>query len=105
MSDDKKITIFCYGGCGRSVTLRKSKVRKADYYLCHSRKSGIDCSKKLPPLSLGKVRHVDINAAASFWGYTDEWPDSETIASVMRADEILAAGLAKLALEKVKRYK
>jgi hypothetical protein len=103
MNDAKKVTIFCYGGCGRTMTLRKSKVRKADYYLCHSRKCGHDCEQKLPPLFPGKVRRVDQHAAASFWGYTDEWPDAETAASVMRAGEILAAGLTQLAIEKAKR--
>jgi transposase len=43
------------------------------------------------------------HAAASFWGYTDEWPDAETATSVMRAGKILAAGLTQLAIEKAKR--
>jgi hypothetical protein len=49
------------------------------------------------------VRRVDQHAAASFWGYTDEWHDAETAASVMRAGEILAAGLTQFAIEKAKR--
>ncbi|OGP25001.1 MAG: hypothetical protein A2X99_02340 [Deltaproteobacteria bacterium GWB2_55_19] len=36
MKQTEKITIACFGECGRSVTLRRSKVRKADYYLCNS---------------------------------------------------------------------
>lgn len=103
MSDLKKVTIACYGGCGQTVTLCKSKVHKADYYLCHSRDHGHLCEQKLPPLFPGKVRCIDMHAAASFWGYTDEWPDAETAASVMRAREILAAGVTQLAIEKAKR--
>ena len=105
MSKAEKVTIYCYGGCGRSVTLRKSKVHKADYYLCHSRQDGVQCEARLPPLQPGKVRMVDMNAAASFWGYSDKWPDAETAASVMRAQEILAAGIARMAIEKARRRK
>lgn len=103
MSQSEKVTIYCHGGCGRSVTLRKSKVHKADYYLCHSRQDGIQCHKTLPPQHAGKVRVVDMYSAASFWGYRDEWPDAHTAASVIRAREILAAGVTQMAIEKAKR--
>ncbi len=93
-------TIFCHGRCGRSVTLRENKIHPADYYLCQSRKSGTECKKKLPPLPPGMIRSVDMYAAANFWGYTDQIADEETSASIMRAREILAAGVVKLAIEK-----
>jgi len=48
------------------------------------------------------VRSVEMNAAAHFWGYTDEWPDAEMIESIQRAREVLAAGIARLAIEKVR---
>jgi len=85
------------------MTLRKSKVHKADYYLYHSRQGGVQCEKMIPALQAGKVRVVDRYAAGSFWGYRDEWPDAETAASVIRAREILAAGVTQLAIEKAKR--
>jgi hypothetical protein len=44
------------------------------------------------------VRYVEINAAAYFWGYTDEWPDAETAASLQRAKEILAIGAVQTGL-------
>lgn len=103
MSQSEKVTIQCHGGCGRSVTLRKSKVHKADYYLCQSKQDGARCEKMLPVLQAGKVRVVDMYAAGSFWGYRDEWPDAETAASVIRAREILAAGVTQLAVEKAKQ--
>jgi len=102
MGQTEKVTIYCHGGCGRSVTLRKSKVQKADYYLCHTQENGARCEATLPPLLPGKVRRVVIGAAGSFWGYTDQWPDAETAASVMRAQGILAAGLAQVAIEETK---
>ena len=100
MSQHEKVTIHCYGKCGRSVMLRKSKIHQADYYLCHSRQDGVQCEKSLPALEAGKVREVDMYAAASFWGYRDIWPDAEIAASLIRAREILAGGLAKVVIEK-----
>ncbi len=37
-------------------------------------------------------------AAANFWGYTDESPSVEDMASITRAREVLAAGVVQLAL-------
>ena len=48
------------------------------------------------------VRSVEINAAASFWGYTDEWPDAEMTGSLQRAREVLAVGVAQLGIEKAR---
>ena len=87
----------------RFVTLRKSKVHQADYYLCHSRLDGIECEAKLAPLQPGKVRVEDMYAAALFWGYRDVWPDAPQAASVMRAREILAAAAAQMAIEQARR--
>ncbi len=95
-----KVTIPCSGGCGYAVTLRRSKVQKADYYLCQSKESGHLCEQKLPPLQPGKIRIVEMNAAAHFWGYTDEVASAEDVASITRAREILAAGVVQQALEK-----
>jgi hypothetical protein len=86
------------------VSLHKSKVRSAQYYLCGSKEHGHFCEAKLPALRPGMVRSIEINAAASFWGYTDEWPDAETTDSLQRARGILAVGVAHLAIEKA-RYR
>jgi hypothetical protein len=83
--------------------MRKSKMRKADFYLCHSRASGRECESKLPPLLPGKIRVIDICAAGSFWGYSDVWPNAEEAASVMRAREILAAGITQMAIKKAQK--
>jgi hypothetical protein len=82
--------------------LRKSKARSAQFYLGASKEHGRFCEAKLPPPPPGMVRSVEINAAAHFWGYTDEWPDAETTASFQRAREVLAAGIAQLAIEKAR---
>jgi hypothetical protein len=98
-----KVTIFCYGGCGRSVTLRKSKVHQADFYVCETRLDGHRCRTKLPLLMPGKLRQIVMCAAASFWGYTDVWADPEQMASVLRAQAILGAGLAQQAIRNAMR--
>jgi hypothetical protein len=94
---DEKITIFCYGGCGRSVTVRKKKIQEANYYLCNSKVDGRICESKLPSLDRehGYVRHVYMNTAASFWGYRDAVATAEEAKSVNRAKEILAAGITQ----------
>jgi hypothetical protein len=86
------------------VNLRKSNIRSAQYYLCRSKEHGHLCEAKLPPLPAGMVRSVEINAAAYFWGYTDECPDAETTDSLQRARGVLAARVAQLAIEKA-RYR
>lgn len=95
MKQTEKITIACFGECGRSVTLRRSKVRKADYYLCNSNVEGRLCEAKLPLLAHGKVRCINMNAAGSFWGYTDRPMSEEDAAFMARARAILAAAIAK----------
>jgi hypothetical protein len=103
MSWAEKVTIECFGGCGRSVSLRKSKVRRAQYYLCHSKEHGHLCHAKLPSLPPGMIRCVEIDAAASFWGYTDERPDVETAASLQRAKGILAIGMVRRVVERAQK--
>lgn len=99
MKQAEKVTITCYG---RSVTLRKSKVPKARLLSVPLKRTGALGEAKLPPLEAGNVRFVGMDAAASFWGYRDEWPGKEMEASVIRAREILAAGVTQMAIEKAK---
>jgi len=49
------------------------------------------------------VRSVDMYAAANFWGYTDHIADEDVLASIERAQEILATGVVKLAIEKASK--
>lgn len=90
MSD--KVTIFCSGGCGRLVTLRKIKVRPADYYVCDSREDGKKCRKALPTKPPSMIAVIELNAAAHFTGITYKKPDAEDIAAIARANRILRSG-------------
>ena len=105
MSGTEKATIECFGRCGCSVTVRKSKIRSAQYYLCHSKDHGRLCEEKLPPLPLGMVRTLEINAAAYLWGHTDQWMDAETAASRLRARQNLTIGMSQKAIEKARKHR
>jgi hypothetical protein len=91
------VTVFCDGGCGRSVTLRKRKVQEADYYVCNT-KAG-NCHEHLPELAEGMVRCYIVNAAASFRGYKDKVPDAEELASIERAKQLLHVATSKSAFD------
>jgi hypothetical protein len=67
-----KVTIFCAGGCGRSITLHSNKVHKADYYVCATGKDGAVCLSKIPQRPAGTIPVIDMHAAGGFWGYTDK---------------------------------
>lgn len=98
---EDRVTIYCDGGRGRSVTLRKSRVRPHQFYVCNSRKSGDACMAALPTRLPGHLCGMDLNAAAHFMGVTYTLPSEEDAASVNRARAILAAGRALLAKKSV----
>ena len=94
------VTVYCDGGCGRSVTLRKKKVQKADYYLCNTKQDGYCCEKNIPSKPEGMVRVMIFNAAASFKGYRDEVPDEKTLAAIERAKDILRRAKCQNAIDR-----
>lgn len=98
MSVAQKISVHCYGGCGKSETLRKSKVRASDYFVC----SCADCRSKLPPLMPGKIREFNMQAAGSFCGVRDIWPSAEQAARVLSARTTLAAAQTQEAINKAR---
>ena len=92
---DGLCVVTCDGGCGRSVTLRRKKVQKADYYLCNSKADGQSCKANLPPLPEGMICSIIFNAAASFTGYAYKVPNTEEQRSIKRANEILQAAMSQ----------
>lgn len=94
------VRIFCAGGCGRHVELRSKKVVPHDFYLCNSKASGAQCEARLPPRLPGQIRVHEFSAAASFMGITYRWPSPDEAAALGRAQDILASGLAQIAIEK-----
>jgi hypothetical protein len=90
---NNRVTILCSGGCGRSVTLRKSKVEKFDYYLCDSRKDGKSCREFIPKCPDGMITVHSMNAAAYFTGISYKIPTEEESASIARAKQIREAAI------------
>jgi hypothetical protein len=97
------VRIFCDGGCGRHVELRLKKVVAHDFYLCDSKTSGAACKARLPPRLAGQLQVHEFNAAASFMGISYRWPDPEEMAAVGRAQNNLASGLARIAIDKARK--
>lgn len=90
----EKVTICC-PGCGRTQTLRKSKLIPCDYYTC----SG-DCKAnpnwKHPVLAKGFIHVHHMYAAGAFTGHEFRPATQEEQESVNRAKLILIAGLRQL---------
>lgn len=95
--DDEKVTVYCWGGCGRSVQLRKASIRDGDIVCC---RDGFGDTRYLP-LYPGKVRTFSEHKQEDviFWKIRDVWPDASTIQSIWEAQEIWAYTLAELAIE------
>lgn len=93
------VVVSCDGGCGRSVELRRRKVRKAEFFTCDSKADGVACKNALPPRSPNQGVRFEFNAAASFTGYWYEDMDEETATRVEHAKRILAAGVSKKAID------
>ena len=95
--DSEMVTIFCYGGCGRSIQLPKALIHDDDVVCCSDGFGDTRFFRLLP----GKVR--------TFWehkyqGVTfriiqDIWPDAETIREIQEAQECWAYTVAEIAME------
>lgn len=95
--DDEKVTVYCWGGCGRSVRLRKASLRDGDVVCC---RDGFGDTRHLP-LYPGKVRTFSEHEyeRVTFRKIRDIWPDAEMIREIWEAQEIWADTLAELAIE------
>jgi len=90
---NNKITIYCDGGCGQSITLKKSKVHKVDYYFCDTIKHRKNCEKViLSKCPKGYMATFSYNVAGSFSGYSFEKPSQDDLKRVHNAQMILKYG-------------
>lgn len=69
------VLVFCHGGCGRWISLKKSSVLPGDYYGCEKNKFGFECSNKFLPLIPGKVRIETRFRGKGFYRVRDVWPN------------------------------
>jgi len=96
-SNNSVVRFECAGGCGKFQMARKTKISKADFYVCNS-----ICQDRLPPRLPGQIVSIEFGACGGFNGVSYKWPDSAEIESLERARNIKFAGLAQLVLEKAK---
>lgn len=92
--------VTCDGGCGREVELRAKKIQPATFYVCNSREDGRKCFDSTPKPPPGFSRYIMFGAAAHFTGLRHEPMSAIEAAAALRAQEILASGLARLAIDK-----
>ncbi|HZD92407.1 MAG TPA: hypothetical protein VE224_20120 [Pseudolabrys sp.] len=90
-----KVTIYCDGGCGAEVTMRrKSRIHHADFYVCNSRANGDRCKQiVLAKKPADMIAVLEFNAAAHFMGITFKIPDEEERASLARANRLKRYGM------------
>ncbi|MFL5656778.1 MAG: hypothetical protein ACJ8CB_21680 [Ktedonobacteraceae bacterium] len=88
--DEPMVTIAC-AGCGRTQTLRASKLFRCDYYAC-SDPCKANPAWRHPPLPVGHVRVTTLAAAGAFNGYTVRRMTREDVLSVGRAKRLRDAG-------------
>ncbi|MGD1804478.1 hypothetical protein ACP6PL_03410 [Dapis sp. BLCC M126] len=90
----EKVTVSC-PGCGRTQTLRKSKVVPCNYYTCsHSCKANPDWQHPDKPNRFVHVYHM--NAAGAFTGHKFRPATEEEEEPINRAKLILSAGLLQI---------
>ena len=73
-NSDQKITVYCDGGCGRSIQLQNSSVKEGDYFGCHLNQFGFECEAEFLPLVPGKVTITTEFRGGAFFRIRDMWP-------------------------------
>ena len=90
----EKIEIACQG-CGRTQTVRKSKLVPCDYYTCSfDCKANPDWAHPYRPEGFVRVAHM--HAAGAFYGHEIRPATEDEKASIDRAEAIRSAGLRQL---------
>ena len=89
-----KITIACFS-CGRTQTLRKSKLQECSLYTCGL--GSCAQSGEEPPAVLfpATIKTITYNAAGGFCGVRYEVPDADHVAAVERAKAIRDAAMKR----------
>lgn len=97
---DQTVTVYCHGGCGRSINLPKASIQDGDYFGCHLNRYGFECEGKFLPLVPGKVRMTTEFKGRNFFRIRDEWPDAEMIVTTWGSYAIWASKVAEIVIDK-----
>lgn len=99
-SDKAETVVFCHGGCGRWITLKKSSILSGDYYGCEKNKFGFECPAKFLPLTPGKVRITTEFTKTGFYRIRDIWPNKAMIKEYWGSYEAWAYHVTVIAIQK-----
>lgn len=95
-----EIVVFCHGGCGRWISLKKSSVLPGDYYGCEKNKFGFECSNKFLPLIPGKVRIETRFRGNGFYRIRDVWPNKAMTENYWGSYDNWAGKVAEIVIDK-----
>lgn len=98
--EGKVITVYCHGGCGRSITLPNTSVHDGDYFGCDRNISGLECKSKFLPLTPGMVRMVTEFKSRGFFRIRDSWPCAELVVSYFGSPKKYAGKVAAIVIKK-----
>lgn len=99
-NDKAETVVFCHGGCGRWITLKKSSVLPGDYYGCEKNKFGFECPNKFLPLIPGKVRIETQFRDKGFFRIRDVWPNKAMTEDYWGSYENWAGKVAEIVIDK-----
>jgi hypothetical protein len=102
MYKEQLIIVSC-AGCGRTQTLRKSKIIPCDGYICSLRGCKLNPDFKLPERPTGYICHCIINAAGGFNGWKICKATKDEMQSIERAKAIRDEGMRQLANKRLER--
>lgn len=97
--DDDLVTIPCWGGCGRSVRLRKASVRDGDVVCCRDGFGDTRFLRLRPGLIRIFSEHKN-DDGLTFQKIRDVLPDAEMVATKWGTYEIWAEKVTKIVIDK-----
>jgi hypothetical protein len=100
---EERITVSCVG-CGRTQSLRKSKLTICDGYTCSLGSCKLNPDYKFPVIPDGYIREIISNAAGSFGGWIIRKATKEELEGLGRARALRDWGINKLADEDKEFY-
>lgn len=97
--DDQKVTVYCWGGCGRSVQLRKASIRDGDVVCC---RDGFGDTRflRLRPGLIRTFSEYKNDDGLTFKKIRDVLPDAEKIVTTWGSYEIWAGKVTEIVIDK-----
>ena len=97
--DDEKVTCYCWGGCGRTVQLRKASIRDGDVVCCRDGFGDTRFLRLRPGLVRTFSEHKN-DDGLTFQKIRDVLPSAELIVTKWGTYEIWAGKVAEIVIDK-----